>query len=92
VNKTIQRSTAKAIALHGLGLSLWMGEDIADVAPAVQPTSEQLPLKVGDDNWEKVAKYIEANKGLGADAIIKNLEVKYKITAQVKTAINKICA
>jgi hypothetical protein len=29
VNKTIQRSTAKAIAMHGLGLSLWMGEDTA---------------------------------------------------------------
>lgn len=92
VNKTIQRSTAKAIALHGLGLSLWMGEDIADVAPVVQNTSEQLPLKVGDENWEKVSKYIEANKGIGADAIIKNLEVKYKITAPVKAAINKICA
>ena len=26
VNTTIQRSTAKAIAMHGLGLSLWIGE------------------------------------------------------------------
>ncbi len=91
VNKTIQRSTAKSIALHGLGLSLWTGEDIADVAPVVQNVSEQLPLKVGDDNWDKVAKYVEANKGVGIDAIIKNLEVKYKISAGVKTAINKIC-
>ena len=28
VNKAIQRATAKAIAMHGLGLSLWTGEDI----------------------------------------------------------------
>ena len=28
VNKTIQRSMVKAIAMHGLGLSLWAGEDI----------------------------------------------------------------
>ena len=28
INKTIQRSTAKAIAMHGLGLSLWTGEDV----------------------------------------------------------------
>ena len=27
VNTAIQRSTAKAIAMHGLGLSLWIGED-----------------------------------------------------------------
>lgn len=31
VNKSIQRSTAKAIAMHGLGLSLWTGEDINDI-------------------------------------------------------------
>ena len=31
VNKTIQRSTAKAIAMHGLGLSLWKGEDVPEM-------------------------------------------------------------
>ena len=39
VNKTIQRSTVKAIAMHGLGLSLWAGEDLADI-------SETAPRKV----------------------------------------------
>jgi hypothetical protein len=29
VNKTIQRSTAKAIAMHGIGLALWTGEDLS---------------------------------------------------------------
>jgi hypothetical protein len=42
VNKTIQRSTAKAIAMHGLGLSLWTGEDIPELttrssAPSPSP-------------------------------------------------------
>lgn len=32
VVKTIQRSTTKAIALHGLGLQLWTGEDIDPAA------------------------------------------------------------
>lgn len=31
INKTIQRSTAKAIAMHGLGLSLWIGEDVPEM-------------------------------------------------------------
>ena len=35
VNKTIQRSTVKAIAMHGLGLSLWAGEDLVDVSDKV---------------------------------------------------------
>lgn len=46
VNKAIQRSTAKAIAMHGLGLSLWTGEDVPELtttAPA-QPTP---PAKKG---------------------------------------------
>ena len=31
VNKSIQRSTTKAIAMHGLGIQLWTGEDIPDM-------------------------------------------------------------
>ena len=31
VNKTIQRATAKAIAMHGLGLTLWSGEDVPEL-------------------------------------------------------------
>ena len=91
VNKTIQRSTAKAIALHGLGLSLWIGEDVAEVAPAVVAAPPaKIALKVDDENWAKVSSYIESNKAIGLDAIVKNLEVKYKVSAAVKAAIAKM--
>ena len=91
VNKTIQRSTAKAIALHGLGLSLWIGEDVAEVAPAVVAAPPaKITLKVDDENWAKVSSYIESNKAIGLDAIVKNLEVKYKVSAAVKAAIAKM--
>lgn len=91
VNKTIQRSTAKAIALHGLGLSLWIGEDVTDAAPVVpQAAPAKIVLKVDDDNWTKVSSYIESNKAIGLDAIVKNLEVKYKVSAAVKAAIGKM--
>ena len=33
VNKTIQRATTKAIAMHGLGLSLWTGENVPEEEP-----------------------------------------------------------
>ena len=45
VNKTIQRSTVKAIAMHGLGLSLWAGEDlvgISEEAPQTRATSSMI--------------------------------------------------
>lgn len=76
VNKSIQRSTAKAIAMHGLGIQLWIGEDtdIKDETPAPTPTprgrrvysstpsKERVGLDVGDKNWDKVVAYLKANK------------------------------
>lgn len=60
VNKTIQRSTAKAIAMHGLGLSLWTGEDVPEItteAPAkAKAVSSKTPIK---STSEKIK---EANK------------------------------
>lgn len=48
VNKSIQRSTAKAIAMHGLGIQLWTGEDIPDMVMD-SPIKSQPPA-------QKVAK------------------------------------
>ena len=94
VNTAIQRSTAKAIAMHGLGLSLWIGEDTTPVvtqsAPASKnPIKQVIELNIGDANWEKVLKYISANKELGLAKIVKALETKYKVKALVKKEIAK---
>lgn len=87
VNKTIQRSTAKAIAMHGLGLQLWTGEDL----PSSEPTPKATPakpnkkptLKVGDDNWDKVLQYVVANKGKGTlEDLVAKLETKYTKLSQ----------
>lgn len=92
VNKTIQRSTAKAIAMHGLGLSLWTGEDvpvIVDVAQAPQESS-LIELTKGSENWDKVAQYITLNKQIGLDKIIQQLSTKYTISAVVNKEIAKL--
>ena len=97
VNTAIQRSTAKAIAMHGLGLSLWIGEDTAQVIKAPQPVSKtptaktitKMTLDVGDANWSKVLKYVAENKELGLPKIVKNLETKYNIKAIVKKELSK---
>lgn len=93
VNKTIQRSTVKAIAMHGLGIQLWTGEDIPEltIAPPVKPAMvTKITLVKGDVNWTKVEKYALENKGLGEDTIIKNLENKYKISTEVKAEIKNL--
>ena len=89
VNKTIQRATAKAIAMHGLGLSLWTGEDIptqpseAKDTPSDEP-KKKIALKVDDENWAKVLGYVVANKEKGIDTLLKDLRTKYSVSASVK--------
>ena len=92
VNKSIQRSTAKAIAMHGLGLSLWTGEDVPQmttVKSEPKTKASKITLEIADDNWVKVMKYMSANKNLGLAQIVKNLETKYKMNAKVKNELEK---
>jgi len=92
VNKAIQRATAKAIAMHGLGLSLWTGEDVpsqpseAKEAPSKEPV-QRISLEVDDENWPKVLKYVVANKDKGIDELLKNLRTKYKVSTKVQKAL-----
>lgn len=87
INKTIQRSTTKAIALHGLGIALYSGEDLVQTTKgAAQPTAaaEKVTLNIGDSNWANVVKYVGNNKQLDLNTIVKNLQVKYTISTAVK--------
>ena len=98
VATTIKRCLTKALAMHGLGLRIYEGDDlpIKEVAttftlPANGNGKKLIALKVGDDNWEKkVEPYVIENQQQGLDVLIKNLTVKYKITAPVKAALKKL--
>lgn len=46
-------------------------------------------LEIGDDNWEKVLKYVIANKSKGLKAIGEQLSTKYKMSTVVKKEIAK---
>ena len=53
INTSIQRCLVKAIALHGLGLSIYAGEDLPDLnegadPPKVPPTEEAARPKVSE--------------------------------------------
>jgi len=96
VNKTIQRSTAKAIAMHGLGLSLWTGEDVPEMVTTKAPAKKTplkptlIELKVDDENWVKVLKYVSENKQLGLKKIGDQLQRKYNIGAAAKKEIANV--
>jgi len=46
-------------------------------------------LEIGDDNWEKVMKYVIANKSKGLKVIGEQLSTKYKMSTVVKKEIAK---
>lgn len=95
VNKTIQRSTVKALALHGLALNIYAKEDFPEAtdgtpAKVVAKPVGKIALAVGDANWEKVVNYVVDNIGLKSEDVFKNLSKKYELSDQVKSAINKL--
>ena len=93
VTKSIQRSTAKAIAMHGLGLSLWTGEDVPEMVTesakktAPQTSEDLVELKKGTENWDKVVAYVTANKEIGLEKIGQQLSRKYKMSPAIKKDI-----
>lgn len=91
VNKTIQRATTKAIAMHGLGLSLWTGEDVpTEEEPAKKPTPKKKSVKLEDipaDKMEEMLKYVAQNKHLGFKQIVANIEQKYNVNKKQEKQI-----
>jgi hypothetical protein len=105
INKTIMRCLVKNLAMFGLGIYIYAGEDLPEsesqekaktpVAPpaAAQPSSVELTdLKKGTDNWDKVVKYVTDNKAQGLEAIGKQLTRKYKISPALKKEIAALCS
>lgn len=92
VTKTIQRSTVKALAMMGLGLQMWSGEDLIDSVKTAKPAStSKIDLSVNDTNWAGVVKYVEANKTkLDLATIVKNLSVKYNLSTSVKKTLGDL--
>jgi hypothetical protein len=93
INKTIMRCLTKNLAMFGLGHYIYAGEDIPEsetTTTAPTETVELETLKVGSQNWSRVESYIAANKSLGLDKIVQQLERKYKITPSLQKEIAKL--
>jgi hypothetical protein len=90
VNKSIQRCTVKALALHGLALNIYFKEGFEDDPKPVAKPAGKIALAVGDENWSKVVNYVVDNIGLKSEDVFKNLSKKYELSNEVKNAINKL--
>jgi hypothetical protein len=97
INKTLMRCLVKNLAMFGMGIYIYAGEDLPDTETIVaQPsainlkkeeTTELPDLKKGTENWDKVVSYVNANKELGMEKIGKQLTRKYKISPALKKEI-----
>jgi hypothetical protein len=91
VTKTIQRSMTKAIAMHGLGLTLWSGEDLIDAVKTAKTPSVKIDLAVNDANWAGVVAYVTTNKAkMDLATVVKNLSVKYNLSTATKKALGDL--
>ena len=67
VNTAIQRCLTKALAMHGLGLYIYEGEDlprieVVDGLPEAK-SNGQKKLSIATDKWNKLKGYARKNKG-----------------------------
>jgi len=98
INKTLMRCLTKNLAMFGLGLYIYAGEDLPDgettqpIKPTPAPAKEKTleTLKKGTDDWDKVSAYVTANKSLGLDKIIQQISRRYKITSTIKIELDKL--
>jgi hypothetical protein len=95
INKTIMRCLVKNLAMFGLGIYIYAGEDLPEstpepVKPSINTVKNLLDLKKDTPNWDAVVRYVEANKSLGLEKISQQLSRKYKLTASVKKEIESI--
>jgi hypothetical protein len=94
INKTLMRCLVKNLAMFGMGIYIYAGEDLPDsettpVIPVATPVvkEEIEELKKDTENWSKVVNYVTSNKELGMEKIGKQLTRKYKISPALKKEI-----
>ncbi len=105
INKTMMRCLVKNLAMFGLGIYIYAGEDLpegeasAPAKAATPPAAAQpkktegdlIELKKGTPNWDAVVKYVTDNKAQGIEVLGKQLTRKYKISPALKKEIAALC-
>jgi len=102
INKTLMRCMVKNLAMFGLGIYIYAGEDLPEneaeskVNEKAQATSTAkvekkepkfLTLDIGDANWATVLSYVARHKEKGLPTILKTLGTKYDIKETIKTEL-----
>lgn len=97
INKTIMRCLVKNLAMFGLGIYIYAGEDLpeTETVAAKAPVKQDEPPKLitltkSSDNWANVVKYVEANKELGIDKLKQQLSRKYSLSPAIVKELSSL--
>jgi hypothetical protein len=97
INKTLMRCLVKNLAMFGLGIYIYAGEDLPEAettAPLVAKKEDEpvelIALKKGTTNWEAVVKYVESNKDLSMEKLVQQLSRKYTMSAAVQSELSSL--
>ena len=96
INKTIMRCLVKNLAMFGLGIYIYAGDDLPNTQEEAAPTVKakevtgKAALRFNDSNWSNVAKFVAENRQLGLKKLIDKVEIKYTVTPAVKAEIQNL--
>lgn len=85
VNRAIQRSLTKACARHGLGLYIYVGEDLPEPTDGSGRTRDSEVAKqriMEREKWKKKVLELAHKKGIGTTELAKDYKLNEKTTAE----------
>lgn len=83
INKAVMRCLVKNLAMFGLGLYIYAGEDLPDVAPEPNPQLENVTEK----HEKMISKW--KSEGFSIQQCIASFETKYTLSTDIKQIIKE---
>jgi hypothetical protein len=87
VNKAIQRSTVKCIAMHGLGIDVYTGEDIPEPAP--EPV-ELETLTAKHKSYKGVEGWLVSQRHEDFDDLIQKVSTRFNIATATEKKLKAV--
>ena len=99
INKTLMRCLVKNLAMFGMGIYIYAGEDmpttvsstdIVSPTPKAEPSDTRSTLNVGDPRWSAMANFCVENKTLGYKKLTDKIGAKYDLSAAALSEIKNL--
>ena len=100
INKTLMRCLVKNLAMFGMGIYIYAGEDMPVTSIPTTPsapsktketeTESKPKLDITNEKWSAMANFCVENKALGFKKLCDKVGAKYTLTAAAKNEIKNL--